>query len=392
MSTSESRFLQLPGEIREAVYHEVLCSINNKQDAGNQYKKYKYDLSLFLTCQQIYSEALTVFRRDNIFVSIETPWPEAQNHVAIDGYVPIVIAGDKAQQFQNMHMTVHIRPQANFAPIQEPMRRFIILIDDLPLFTEMWYYSDLTHQGMNQHLRLTLKLKDPYQRDFEERPIPKTIQRKLIEPFGCVKGLNEVKIEGEHYGSVEKTMRETMAIPYPTVEKCLDEATRLKDEGNDALRKGKYDDALRLYRESFLQLMIVCDGRRRSIWGDAYFQVQCKGGQFDGQLAQMVRMILRIRLVSNTIMAYLKLENYEEAKFWGMRTISLLRSNLDMDGDEDLTGFPALPEMGKILYRTGKAFLALGDKTQAHQHMKLAVKCLPNDPIVKKDFDALETR
>lgn len=386
---SSSRFLELPGEIREAIYHEVLCSVNNKHDAGNQYKKYKFDLSLFSVCQQIYSEARTVFRRDNIFVSVETPWPEAQNHVAIDGYVPIVISGEHALRFKDMHMLVTIdTPQ--FA-LQAPLRtRFVILIDDLPLFTEMWYYSDLTHEGMNAHLRLTLKLQDPYQMSFEQKSIPKAIQRKLLEPFGSVKGLYETRIQGEHYDSIEKALREKMATPYPAVEKCLEEATRLKDAGNESLKKGDYHDALRLYRESFLQLMIVCDGRRRSIWGDAYFQVDCEGGLFDGQSAQLVRLVLRIRLVSNTVMAYLKLEDFEEARFWGMRTINLFRSG--MHGDEVVLNFPAAPEMGKVYYRTGMACKAMGDKITAYELLKVAVKYLPNEPTVKKEFNALAPR
>jgi len=237
---------------------------------------------------------------------------------------------------------------------------------------------------------LTLKLQDPYQLSFEERPIPKSLQRKLIEPFGCVKGLDETQIQGEHYDSIEKTLREEMAVPYPTVEKCLSEATVLKDAGNKALKVKQYQEALRLYRESFLQLMIVCDGRRRSIWGDSYFQTRCRGGEFDGQSAQMVRMVLRIRLVSNTVMAYLKLEDYEEARFWGLRTINLMRSS--MEGDEVILDFPAAPQMGKIYYRTGMACKAIGDNFEALDLLKVAVKYLPEDPIVQKDLDALRTR
>lgn len=323
-------------------------------------------------------------------MSVETPWAEAQNHVAIDGYVPLILTGEKASRFQHMHMQVLINTP-KYAAMQGPMRKFVILVDDLHLFTEMWYYENLTHPQMNPHLRLVLKLRNPYQQSFEQTPIPKAIQRKLLEPFGAVKGLHEVVVQGEHYESLEKSMREAMAIPPPPVEKCLEEATRLKDEGNDALRKQKYHDALRLYRESFLHLMIVVDGRRRSIWGEGYFQVDCKGGPFDKQPAQLIRLILRIRLVSNTVMAYLKLEDYEEAKFWGMRTINLFRTNLG-GVNEAIIDFPAAPELGKIYYRTGIACRSMGDKEAAYELLKTAVKYLPNDPIVQKDFNALAPR
>jgi tetratricopeptide (TPR) repeat protein len=254
----------------------------------------------------------------------------------------------------------------------------------------MWHYSDLTHPGLNAHLRLTLRLRDPYELSFEQNSIPKELQRKLLEPFGRLKGLYETRIQGEHYDSLEKSLRETMAIPYPSVEKCLEESTRFKDAGNEALKKKEYHEALRLYRESFLHLMIVCDGRRRSIWGDAHFHAQCKGGLYDKQEAQMVRLILRVRLVSNCIMAYLKLEDYEEAKFWGMRSINLMRGG--MEGDEVMMGFPAAPSVGKIYYRTGVACREMGDKEEALDLFKVAAKYLPSDKIVQKDLAALLPR
>ncbi|KAG0648293.1 hypothetical protein D0Z07_5392 [Hyphodiscus hymeniophilus] len=384
-----SLLLEVPGEVREAIYHEVLCSLNNKQDLGNDYKKYNFDFGLFRTCRQIYNEAREVFRRDNIFVSVQTPWPEAQQHVAIDGYVPIVISGAAAQRFENEHLRVVIESALYELPYQ-PTRKFVILLDDLPQFTEMWHYSDLTHPGLNAHLRLTLNIRDPYQLSFEQRALPKALQRRLLRPFGTLKALYEVKVHGEHYESVAKSMRAEMAVPYPAVETCLEEATRLKNEGNDALKTQEYHKALKLYREAFLHLMIVCEGRRRSIWGDAYFQVQCKGGAFDGQEAGMVRFLLRLRLVSNSIMVYLKLEDYDEARFWGMRSINLMRGG--PYGDEVMVGFQGAPEVGKIYYRTGVAFREMGDRTEARDLFKIAAKYLPVDKIVQKDLAALSPR
>lgn len=386
-----SLFLKLPLEIRELFYHEVLNPTNNKQDLGNDYKGYQYDLRFFRTCQQVYHEAREVFRRNNVFVAVETPWPEAQHQVAVEGAVPLVVTGPKAQQFRIQHLTVVIdSPQYSIR--DRPDQRFIILVEDLPLFTEMWYYSQLTYPGMNSHLQLTLKLRDPYQLSFEQQSIPKSLQRKLLQPFGRVKGLLETIIQGEHYESIEVSMRAAMAEPYPTVEKCLEEATKIKDEGNKSLKNEQYQEALRLYREAFLHLMIIVDGRRRSIWGDAYFHSICQGGMYDKQPAEMVRIILRIRLVSNTILAHLKLEDYEEAKFWGMRTITLLQGPHEGDGAEVSSTFPAIKELGKIYYRTGIACRELGEKGKARDFLKFAAKCLPNDQIVSKDLAALSPR
>ncbi|KAL9114799.1 MAG: hypothetical protein Q9187_007417, partial [Circinaria calcarea] len=281
-----SPFLRLPGEIREYIYYHVLCSVDNRRQQADGYKSYKYDLNLLLVNRQIYYEARTVFRRNNIFVSIETPWPEAQQHVAVEGFVPLLITGDRAEHFTHHHLAVTINTRDHQSFPRQP-RRFVILLDDLVTFCEMWFYSDLTYPGLNAHLHLTLRLQDPYALSFEDHFIPKALQKRLLEPFSMVKSLFEVCVQGPHYNSLEKTMREKMAEPYLTPSQCLEDATRLKDEGNAALQKNEYQAAIRLYDQSFLAIHIIVCGRRRSIWADAYFQTQLTTGPFAGQHAQL---------------------------------------------------------------------------------------------------------
>lgn len=390
LSITRSPFLELPGEIRELIYHSVFRSYDNKHDSGGGYKHYKFDLSLMRVNQQIYYESRKVFRQNNIFVSIETPWPEAQEHVRNDGYVPILITDEQAAKFTNQHLSVVI-DALNFQHIRAA-GKFIILLDDLPFFTEMWFYSDLSHPGLNTNLRLTLKLQDPYPLPFESRPIPKALQQKLIEPFGMVKGLHEVRVEGEHYPSLEKAMRDNMALPYKSAEECLEEAATLKDEGNEALKSKRYQEAITLYVRSFLAIHIVCEGRRRSVWGDEYFHRELQSGPNKGQHGQMVRLILRVRLVANIVHAYLQMHEYEEARFWGKRSIDLMPDSLDDVDDGMVPNFVAGPEMGKIYYRTAMAYKALGDKYEARRLLKFAIRFLPNDKIVRAEHEALLPR
>lgn len=389
-AATRSPFLELPGEIRELIYHAVFRSYDNKHDSGGGYKHYKFDLSLMRVNQQIYYESRKVFRHNNIFVSIETPWPEAQEHIRKDGYVPILITDEQAARFKNQHLSVVIDAPRYYA-FQEA-RKFIILVDDLPVFTEMWFYSDLTHPGLNTNLRLTLKLQDPYPLPFESRPIPKALQQKLLEPFGIVKGLHEVRVEGEHYPSVEKVMRDGMDIPYKSAEECLEEAAKFKDEGNEALKAKKFKEAIQLYERAFLAIHIVCEGRRRSVWADEYFHRELQSGPNKGQHGQMIRLVLRVRLVANIVHAYLQMHDYEEARFWGKRSIDLMYDPLDVENDGSVPNFVAAPEMGKIYYRTAMAYKALGDKIEAKRLLKFAVKYLPMDKIVRMEHDVLHPR
>jgi tetratricopeptide (TPR) repeat protein len=384
-------FLGLPGEIRELIYCNVLRSFDNKHDAGNGYQCYKFDLSLMRVNRQVYYEARKILREKNIFVAIETPWPEAQEHVRDDGYVPILITDEQARKFTNQHLSVVI-DAPRYPSIAQELRKFIILLDDLLVFTEMWYYQDLSHPGLNTNLRLTLKLRDPYPLPFEDRQLPKALQQRLLEPFGRVKGLYEVRVEGAHYSSVEKAMRDQMAVPYKSAEDCLEEATRLKDAGNGALRNKQYKEAIKLYEQSFLAIHIVCDGRRRSVWGDEYFHRELLSGSCKGQHGSLVRLVLRVRLVANIVHAYLQLQDYEEARFWGQRSIDLMPGALDDEESTVLPNFAGAPEMGKIYYRTALAYKHLGNTSQARKLLSYAVKLLPNDKIVRAERDALALR
>ena len=391
MSTPPT-LLTLPAEIRELIYTKLLSPIEVKKPMENDpegHKHYRFDLRVLRTNRQVHAEARAVFRRLNVFVAIETPWPEAQEHVRLEGFVPLVITGDAALAFKPVHLRVHINVlQYSRQQLRDwSPQRFIILREDLEAFCQMWMYSDLGHVGMNAHLTLLLDLQDPYAAEYDGAALPKALQKQLLEPFGCIKGLDAVSVTGKHYQSIEQAVRDAMAVPYRSPEQCLEEGNRLKDEGNVTLQAVRYRDAIRLYEQAFLAIHIVCEGRRRSVWADGYFQTMLREGEWKGQQAHSVRVLLRARLVANIVLAYVKLEDFEEAHFWGMRTINLLQEGL---GDYwQGPDFGAAKEVGKIYYRTALASKALGDKSEARSHLAAAIKFLPHDPIVRKELESL---
>ena len=98
-------------------------------------------------------------------------------------------------------------------------------------------------------------------------------------------------------------------------------------------------------------------------------------GAYRGMRGSFVRMILRVQLVANIVLAYLKLEDYAEAHFWGKRTIVLFRQSVTGDDTEDFgdddpqswlsetwaARFPAHEAMGKIFYRDSDGFEEVGE-------------------------------
>lgn len=396
------RFLDLPAEIRDQVYHDVLASDNARRPADNDDKPatYEFDLAILLVNKQTYHEARKAFQ-DNVFVKITTPWAESIDHISSEGKVPIITTGSKAENFDSFHLWISIdTPGISFNGSAFSM---LICLEDLPAFTRMWHLSNLNHQGLNSHLRLNLNLKDPHVPD---RKIPKNLQNRLLRPFGLVKGLHSLSVNGAKVlPSVEEALKKEQAVPDPSPEECLERATALKDTGNKSLRSGNYAEALQKYIGAFAAIHITVSGRKRHIHADGYYMRECASGVYVGQRCDYVRLIIRVKLVANIIQVYLKCKDWEEARFWGKRSIILFRSSLNGDDDDNLgsgedkwawvnqsatMGFPARAEMGKILYRTALASRELQLDDEVASLIRAAAIYLPHDDVVQTEKRILD--
>ena len=403
--------LTIPPEIRELIYAKVLAPRAvrlpiNSLDGTDDLTRWRYDLRLLRTSRQVRAEARRVLRRRDVFIAIETPWPEAADHVTAEGRVPLVANGERGRAFgrgpdptAGAHLRVWINLRPNLPDYQPPSdprpQRFIILRADLPAFCQMWFYSNLGYSGLNGSLRLELELRDPYadtpeggttEKDGTAIALPKALQRQLLEPFGLVKSLDKVTFKGPHDADIEDALRREMAVPPTPPEQCLEEGTRLKDEGNAVLQAGRPRDALAIYKRAFHAIHIEVAGRRRRVWADAHFSGELTSGTFKGQEGLLVRFVLRAKLVANTVLAYVKLSEWTEARFWGMRSIRLVEDGFEES--QQGPGFVAATELGKIYYRTALASHELGDDSEARRLLANAAKYLPNDQVVRKEIEA----
>ncbi|KAK1040310.1 hypothetical protein LTS16_010525 [Friedmanniomyces endolithicus] len=397
-----SRLLSIPAEIREHIYSLILHPDANRQYHENEYTSYDYRPALVLFCinRLIYIESRKVFRELNIFLNIETPWPEARHHVAREGHVPMIAAGERAAKYEGHYLSVMI--DAPEVPLDESKKQaFLVLLSDLDKFTTMWYYSNLSHPGLNAQLRLALKLHDPYTPDYEEKRIAKSLQRKLILPFGVLRNLRSQTLTGDPkpYPSIETELKELQAKPDVSPEHCLREATRLKNEGNAELKVENFHAALKLYDQAFTAIHIVNKGRIRHIHADRFFARELREPPYTDKNGESERLILRVQLVANTCQAYNKLKDFDNSRFWGLRTITTVREYMGMDVNMDLPPeeeairrFPATSEMGKIYFRTAVAIKALGDKDEARKLLRVAKIYLPNDPLVTAELASVALR
>ncbi|KAK6507697.1 hypothetical protein TWF481_006120 [Arthrobotrys musiformis] len=412
-----SSLLTLPPELRNQIYTHLLSPFANRHPhpspSGTCYTySFHPSLSIFLTNRQIYLESRRIFYSLNTFIRVSTPWQQAKYHVALDGGVDILLDDPSRVEMFNHHTlavdinAVYPSPEANE---DQSLFSFIILSEtgDLERFCKSWFYSSVTMPYLNAHLTLTLQLQDAF---IKASPFPiagephvsKQKQEILLKPFGQIKDLREFKVLGGDisvYPSVRKALKTEMETPLDPPETCLEKATELKDQGNTALLAGKYTEAIELYNKAFLAIHIVVTARTRRVYGDPYFDkiIHSPDSQFQNQHAGQARILLRVRLVSNTILAYLKLQNYDMAILTGMRTIRIMRASVGLDEDhgaqnanmEAMAGFVGAPEMGKIYFRTAMGWKGIGRTEEARKLLKVAAVYLPNDKTVRQELSAV---
>ncbi|KNG48956.1 major facilitator superfamily transporter [Stemphylium lycopersici] len=376
-------FLRLPLELREQIYSHYFDPADHLAKSPVHESKgffggiYEWDFDIFLANKQVYRESKKVWRREIVFVKIATPWPSAVNHISSEGLVPIVCHDAKATAFTEHHAVVQI--SAPFHGVV-PEHMVVVLVDDLHLFTKTWYYSALSYPMLNERLSTTFVLRNPSReehdsddeaeqhREEEEEEeeeeeglgVPIALQKKLLLPFEHVKGLHGTRIHG-YSRSVQSELARLQALPIPSLQQSLESATDFMLAGDAALATPDAEDtaaleALELYNKAFHAIHILIHGRTRRVMADVFFHESITQGRYAGQTGITVRVILRLKLVSRTIAAYNKLAKWDEAAYWGMRSIHILHESLNPDFEAFLTEVLGGADVGLIYLRTGIAF------------------------------------
>lgn len=391
-------FLLCPAEIREQIYRELLSSTLTRCDSGlgDGQSRYDFHLNILRANRQIHWEAKKIFE-DNVFIKITTPFFESTEHLSSEGRVVIVTTGEKAKRFTDFHLWVYI----DSALSQNGMYSMLICLDDLDAFTDGWHSNNLSYPYLNSQLSVKLTVQDPYTFD---RQLPKSLQQRLILPFGVIKNLMVFSVHGhEVLPSIKDAVVKEQGVPDPTREECLEKATTLKEVGIKLLEAGNYRRALQHYFDAFAAIHIHVCGRKRTVHAHEFYTELLRTGKYAGQRGEYIRMVLRVSLVANVILAYLKLEEWAEAHFWGKRSIVIFRQSIIGDEMEDLdadgtpswlkgmsnVNVPAKVDMGYIFYRTALAARALGKEADVKTLIKAAALYLPNDEAAQANSKAI---
>ena len=294
------------------------------------------------------------------------------NHISSEGLVPIICTDHRANSFNDHHGLVQIT-----APFHQavPEHAVVLLLDDLHLFTQTWYYSALSYPMLNDRLSVALVLRDPDLDDVDEgdeKDVPLSVQRKILLPFGQVKGLHSTEILGFDK-SVERELRSAMAVPPPTLRASCELSSKLLQEGDAHLARGVVGapQALESYRAAFHAIHILIHGRTRRVLADAFFHAHITAGTYAGHTGMTVRVILRLKLVARMISAYLVQSAWAEAAHCGMRSVRIMGEALDSEFEDFLAELVGGDDVGLIYVRAGIALYKMrADIETWHEELK----------------------
>jgi hypothetical protein len=294
------------------------------------------------------------------------------NHISSEGLVPIICTDHRANCFNDHHALIQIT-----APFHEvvPDHAVVLLLDDLHLFTQTWYYSALSYPMLNERLSTALVLRDPDLDEVDEgdeKDIPLSIQRKILLPFGEVKGLHSTEVEGFDK-SIERELRAAIAEPPPTLRDSCELSTKLLQEGDAHLARGQAgaSAALDSYRAAFHAIHILIDGRTRRVLADAFFHAKITSGTYAGHTGMTVRVILRLKLVSHMVSAYLVQAAWAEAAHCGMRSVRIMGDAMDTEFEDFLAELVGGDDVGLVYVRAGLALYKMkADVETWHEELK----------------------
>lgn len=359
------RFLDLPLELREAVYSLYFRPADRLQQSSTLESQgfyggvYGFEFGLLGVCRTVSREAKRVWRREVRCVKIGTPWPSAVNHISSEGLVPIVCTDARADSFNDHHALIQIT-----APFHQvvPEHTVVLLFDDLHLFTQTWYYSALSYPMLNDRLSTSFTLRDPDMDDIDEgdnKAIPLALQRSLLLPFSQVKGLYSIEVSGFDK-AISHELRTAMAVPAPTLLESCDLATDLLHTGDALLAQGADHaaQAIHAYTAAFHAIHILIAARTRRVLADTFFHATLPSGQYAGLTGMTVRIILRLKLVARVMLAHLSLRNYGEALFWGLRSARIMGEAMDAQFERFLAELVGGDDVGLVYVRAG---VALGE-------------------------------
>ncbi|KAI1659304.1 hypothetical protein F4813DRAFT_388011 [Daldinia decipiens] len=396
MASTPFRFLDLPPELRNSIYHLVLCTLSPPEPRLTRVHQdlesytsfvpllehYKFDTAILLVNRQISHEAIDVMLKYHLFIRVVTHGVNLC-HLLSAWEIPIVAIGKAIiRNFKGFVMSYSIKIR-DASPA--PKNHMILLQKDFALFCEALNWLEPSPESFDHRAVLY----NPFRNTTSSNYLGITKQTLLVQPYReYLAGIPFFKLEGNicrilARDVTKQVKKDPQLEPWP----LLEALNRVKLYGDDLFLQGEYIKALKTWKKSTMQMIGLAGSplwQRIKAIGDP-------SDAFPYHIAEIV-FYLHMNQVAGLIIIMEILKNQgslEQAReYWPILLETLSGSFFAVEKLE--TDWEPLPiHIGERFFRLATAYRILESNSGvAHDCIKIAGLYLPGN----QDIQAEEAR
>ncbi|KAG8161160.1 hypothetical protein KVR01_009424 [Diaporthe batatas] len=414
------RLLHLPREIRNMIYHAILCDwgvqgpfhhhlTDDSKEIRLQIMARKVELNILFANKQIYQEAKQVFLEGNQFIRIKIsarnrspliyPFSRSSrssrpSRSSRSSQIAVIASGrESVYRFRNITVMEHIiefpGDQSDFG---ESEIDAIILQRDLRIFATNFALLDTYSRRFVGQSKHQICIHNP----FEETECPGFLKNtknleKLLGPYlKKFQGFEDVKLSGKIDEDVAKSMVAQMNSERPLTSppsKLIDKVINLQSLGDQLYLENKYKPALKAWNTA--QMALLAQANRKA-WPTF---IQTAGKDFTDHLSDVAFQveISRIRVYLSMIEADPSSGDVNRiTKSWVSHLTNKCTDALQV-GETLGTGWtPTDDRKATIYYCWAKGYRLAGDDVQfAEDAIRLADHLRPDDEEIGAEMEKI---
>lgn len=270
--------MDLPPEIRNKVYANLLCSFGEQKEKTEAEGKHEgateikpvgqlAQKAILLVNQQIHEEAKDVMLKQNQFVCIFTRGVRILTlPVQVMMHTNTPVQDSIVKDFKGAVISYHIDSLHNEGPrsccFNDPPYDFIILARDLDAFLRAFVGpdDDLPQLPLGTEHRIVMHSPFEALTDNKDHDLAK-VQKTLLQPFQeHLHDFSHVSIKGTVDNKVAKsTLRAIADVSLPNPNTLIEVLTNLKNKGCDLFREEKTHEAKRTWHVAIFKLRRLQD-------------------------------------------------------------------------------------------------------------------------------------
>ncbi|KAG6366714.1 hypothetical protein INS49_000893 [Diaporthe citri] len=368
------RFLDLPIEVRNAIYHVVLCEpppakLRRVEQAdllwlpeGMATITHPSEMQILQASRQVHAEARDVMLRGNQFIRIRARGVgQVIKGFLLARQIPIVrTTALSRDRFQGYVMTHSIeltsdRPEDFPGPKQDTDVDLVILHRDLDLFCEaLATRGTLMVRGFGSLTKHNLTIHNPFDSTLSPGFMGEKNQERLLQPYRHhLRGFSHFSVDGNLSASLAESVKKAVAeenLPEP--EEVVAEFKRSKDLGNRFFRQKEFHKAAEAYTTGYIKVALIRNG---NIW------------------PQNILVFLRETSESDQT----KIQYYCGKADYHVKSAMAAGDNFTTDWR------PSLQQMAKLSFRAASIERVLGNMDAAKSLIDIARQQAPSDPVIR---------